>query len=58
MGPAAISILQHEGSGKPLRLSASVKPPRLDPGQYRLEVQVSGTSGTHTSSTPFVVGGR
>jgi VWFA-related protein len=53
MGPATIQVLKREAGTKPARLVANVTPPRLSPGEYRLEVKV----GTHTSSTPFVVGG-
>jgi hypothetical protein len=60
VGRAAIAILRQEAApaGKPARLAASVTPPRLSPGHYRLEVELTGASGTHKSSTPFVVGGR
>jgi hypothetical protein len=55
-----VSILRREGAaaGRPSRLTASIKAPKLSPGRYRLEVQVTGAGGTHSSSTAFVVAGR
>jgi VWFA-related protein len=43
-------------AGNPLRLAASLKPPRLAPGEYSLEVRVADGNGGHrVSATPFVV---
>jgi hypothetical protein len=53
LGPATIQVLKREAGAKPSRLVANVTPPKLSPGEYRLEVRI----GTHTSSTPFVVHG-
>jgi VWFA-related protein len=57
MGPAAIQLLKREAGGKPSRLVANVTPPQLPPGEYRLEVKLSGAGAAHISSTPFVVQG-
>ena len=40
VGPAAIQVLKRE-AGKPARLVANVTPPKLSPGEYRLEVKLS-----------------
>jgi VWFA-related protein len=56
LGPAAIQVLKRE-AGKPARLVANVTPPKLPPGEYRLEVKLSAAGASHTSSTPFVVRG-
>jgi len=56
LGPAAIQVLKRE-AGKPARLVANVTPPKLSPGEYRLEVKLSAAGVAHTSSTPFVVRG-
>ena len=56
LGPAAIQVLKRE-AGKPARLVANVTPPKLSPGEYRLEVKLSAAGAAHTSSTPFVVRG-
>jgi VWFA-related protein len=53
LGPATIQVLKREAGGKPARLVANVTPPKLSPGEYRLEVKI----GAQTSSTPFVVRG-
>jgi hypothetical protein len=55
VGPATIQVLKREAGGKPSRLVANVTPPKLAPGEYRLEVKLSGAGGAQTSSTPFVV---
>lgn len=57
MGPAAIQVLKREAGGKPSRLVANVTPPKLPPGEYRLEVRLTGAGAAHTSWTPFVVQG-
>jgi hypothetical protein len=56
LGPAAIQVLKRE-AGKPARLVANVTPPKLSPGEYRLEVKLSAAGAAHTSSTAFVVRG-
>jgi VWFA-related protein len=57
VGPAAIQVLKREAGVKPSRLVANVTPPRLPPGEYRLEVKLSAAGTAQTSSTPFVVSG-
>ena len=57
VGPATIEVLKREAGGQPSRLVANVTPPRLSPGEYRLEVKISAAGAAHTSSTPFVVRG-
>ncbi len=56
VGPATIQVLKRE-AGQPARLVANVKPPQLQPGEYRLEVKLSADGAAHTSSVPFVVRG-
>jgi hypothetical protein len=57
VAPAPIQVLKREAGAEPARLVANVTPPRLPPGEYRLEVKVSGKGPAQTSSLPFVVGG-
>jgi hypothetical protein len=58
IGPAAIQVLKREAGGKPARLLANVTTPQLPPGEYRLEVKLSGVGAApHTSWMPFVVRG-
>jgi VWFA-related protein len=57
VGPASIEVLKREAGAQPARLVANVKPPKLAPGEYRLEVKLSAAGTAHTSSMPFVVRG-
>lgn len=58
VGTATIQVLKREAGAKPSRLVANVTPPALPPGEYRLEVKLSGAGGpAQTSWTPFVVAG-
>jgi hypothetical protein len=59
-GAGEVKLLSREGGGasNPDRLAATFRPPKLPPGEYLLEVTVTGPSGAaQTSTTPFVVGG-
>ena len=56
LGAGELRLLGRE-SGSPNRLKATFRPPRLEPGEYQLQVTLVDASGaTQTSSTPFVVG--
>ncbi len=56
LGAGELRLLGRE-SGSPDRLKATFRPPRLEPGEYRLQVTLVDASGaSQTSSTPFVVG--
>jgi hypothetical protein len=54
---APIQVLKREAGAAPARLVANVTPPQLPPGEYRLEVRVSGQGSAQTSSLPFLVRG-
>lgn len=54
---AAIQVLKREAGAEPARLVANVTPPQLPPGEYRLEVKLSGKGPPQTSSVSFVVRG-
>jgi VWFA-related protein len=58
VGAVPLTVLSREGGGgAPDRLTASFRPPSLQPGEYVLRVTVTGPAGAAgTSSTPFVVG--
>lgn len=57
MGAGDLKLLGRE-AGSPDRLKASFRPPSLQPGEYRLQVTLVDPSGaSHTSTTPFEVGG-
>jgi VWFA-related protein len=60
-GPGVIRLLGREGGGAagPDRVAAAVRVPQLAPGEYLLQVTLTGGTGTsQTSAAPFVVGGR
>ena len=58
VGAGEVRVLAREGAagGGPDRLKAAFKPPPLPPGEYVLQVTLSGAGGAAgTSSAPFVV---
>lgn len=58
-GTGGVRVLGREGGGDsgPDRLTAAFKPPKLAPGEYLLQVTVSGEAGSATAGgVPFVVG--
>ncbi|HEX5715121.1 MAG TPA: VWA domain-containing protein [Thermoanaerobaculia bacterium] len=58
LGPADVQVLERE-RGTPDRLKGTFRPPKLEPGEYLLQVTLSGAGGTlGTSTTPFVIGKR
>ena len=55
IGPAEIQVLERE-RGTPERLKGTFRPPKLEPGEYLLQVTLTGAGGTlGTSTSPFVV---
>jgi hypothetical protein len=57
VGPAEIQLVESEPGSSPHRLTATFRPPQLQPGQYVLQVTVTNAAGkAETSTTPFVVG--
>ncbi|MFP5285459.1 MAG: hypothetical protein ACLGI9_06955, partial [Thermoanaerobaculia bacterium] len=60
-GTGVIRLLGREGGGAagPDRVAAAVRVPKLAPGEYLLQVTLTGGTGTsQTSAAPFVIGGR
>ena len=58
IGPADVQVLERE-RGTPDRLKGTFRPPKLAPGEYLLQVTLTGAGGTlGTSTTPFVIGKR
>jgi VWFA-related protein len=60
-GTGAIRLLGREGGGGagPDRVAAAVRVPKLEPGEYLLQVTLTdGTGTSQTSAAPFAVGGR
>jgi hypothetical protein len=58
IGPADVQVLERE-RGTPDRLKGTFRPPKLEPGEYLLQVTLTGAGGTlGTSVTPFVIGKR
>jgi VWFA-related protein len=58
IGPADVQVLERE-RGTPERLKGTFRPPKLEPGEYLLQVTLTGAGGTlGTSTTPFVIGKR
>ena len=58
MGPADFRVLERE-RGTPDRLKGTFRPPQLEPGEYLLQVTLTGAGGSlGTSATPFVIGKR
>jgi len=56
MGAAEVNLVDRE-PGTPDRLTATFRPPKLEPGEYLLRVTVSNGAGlSQTSTAPFVVG--
>jgi VWFA-related protein len=55
--PAELQVTGRERGGVagPDRLTASLKAPQLQPGEYRLQVTLTAGGGAQTSSIPFVV---
>jgi VWFA-related protein len=57
-GTGAIRLLDREGGGAagPDRMAAALRVPKLQPGEYRLQVTLTNAAGTsQTSTTAFVV---
>jgi hypothetical protein len=56
-GEGKVALLNREtASGGPDRLTATFRPPRLQPGEYELLLTVTDAQGAaSTSVTPFVV---
>jgi len=58
-GTGELRVLEREAGGTagPDRLAAAFKPPQLAPGEYVLQVTLTGAAGAAgTSSAPFMVG--
>ncbi|HEX4959243.1 MAG TPA: VWA domain-containing protein [Thermoanaerobaculia bacterium] len=57
-GTGEVRVVGREGSGGVDRLTATFKPPKLPPGEYRLQVTLTGAAGpAGTASSAFVVSG-
>jgi hypothetical protein len=58
VGKGEVRLLGREGGGAGQeRLAAAFRPPKLPPGEYVLELALTGASGpAGTSRAPFVVG--
>ncbi len=58
IGPADVQVLERE-RGTPDRLKGTFRPPKLAPGEYLLQVTLTGAGVTlGTSATPFIIGKR
>jgi VWFA-related protein len=56
VGPAEVKLVERE-PGTPDRLTATFRPPKLEPGEYLLRITVTNGAGLSQSSTaPFLVG--
>jgi hypothetical protein len=54
-GRGELRLEREAGTGGAARWVGRLKPPRLPPGEYVLEIKLSGPGVARTRSTPFVV---
>jgi hypothetical protein len=54
-GQGELRVEREAGTGAASRWAGTFKPPGLPPGEYVLEIKLSGSGASRTSSIPFVV---